>query len=349
MRPSSTQRVAARCVEIADVLGSPRRRGRPDRPTTFGPQPGVVACGSRAGSRRRARRRCRRRTEALAPPRHRASTSARKSRLVGEQRLRLASGGDGAPPEASRRRPGARRRTAESRVPASAEDDTVEPAMPKTLTGEELQLDDAPARDSELFLVDGNNLAYRAYFALPEELATSEGMPTNALLGFTNMLFKLLTDYRPEGRRGRLGHAAGRADGAARGLQGRPAADGRPPPRAVPALPADRRGLRVPQPRVRGLGGRRRHRHARHACRPGGSEDDRRLHRPRRLPARHGERDADDDAERASRTSTSTRPSAWRPASGSRPTRSPTSSASRGTPRTTSRASRGSATRPRRS
>jgi DNA polymerase-1 len=71
--------------------------------------------------------------------------------------------------------------------------------MPKTLTGEELQLDDAPARETELFLVDGNNLAYRAYFALPEELATSEGMPTNALLGFTNMLFKLLTDYRPKG------------------------------------------------------------------------------------------------------------------------------------------------------
>src|SRR5436190_7326860 len=71
--------------------------------------------------------------------------------------------------------------------------------MPKTLTGEELQLDDAPVRDSELFLVDGNNLAYRAFFALPEELATSEGFSTNALLGFTNMLFKLLTDYRPKG------------------------------------------------------------------------------------------------------------------------------------------------------
>jgi DNA polymerase I len=70
---------------------------------------------------------------------------------------------------------------------------------PKTLTGVELQLDDAPARDSDLFLVDGNNLAYRAYFALPEELATSEGFPTNALLGFTNMLFKLLSDYRPKG------------------------------------------------------------------------------------------------------------------------------------------------------
>src|ERR671926_622004 len=71
--------------------------------------------------------------------------------------------------------------------------------MPKTLTGVELDLNDAPARDAELFLVDGNNLAYRAFFALPEELATSEGFPTNALLGFTNMLFKLLADYRPKG------------------------------------------------------------------------------------------------------------------------------------------------------
>src|ERR671910_1631076 len=71
--------------------------------------------------------------------------------------------------------------------------------MPKTLTGQELQLDDGPARDSELFLVDGNNLAYRAFFALPEELATSDGFPTNALLGFANMLFKLLSDYKPKG------------------------------------------------------------------------------------------------------------------------------------------------------
>ena len=70
---------------------------------------------------------------------------------------------------------------------------------PKTLTGAELDLSDAPAREAELFLVDGNNLAYRAFFALPEELATSEGFPTNALLGFTNMLFKLLSDYRPKG------------------------------------------------------------------------------------------------------------------------------------------------------
>ena len=78
-------------------------------------------------------------------------------------------------------------------------DDSLGAVSPKTLTGAELQLDDGPARDSELFLVDGNNLAYRAFFALPEELATSEGFSTNALLGFTNMLFKLLADYRPKG------------------------------------------------------------------------------------------------------------------------------------------------------
>jgi DNA polymerase I len=71
--------------------------------------------------------------------------------------------------------------------------------MPKTLTGDELQLDDAPVRDAELFLVDGNNLAYRAFFALPEELQTTDGQFTNALLGFTNMLFKLLSDYTPRG------------------------------------------------------------------------------------------------------------------------------------------------------
>src|ERR1700693_2652107 len=71
--------------------------------------------------------------------------------------------------------------------------------MPKTLTGAELDLDDAPARESELFIVDGNNLAYRAFFALPEELATTDGQPTYALLGFTNMLFKLLAASRPKG------------------------------------------------------------------------------------------------------------------------------------------------------
>src|ERR1700712_1920331 len=63
----------------------------------------------------------------------------------------------------------------------------------------DLDLSDGPARASRLFLIDGNSLAYRAYYALPEELATTDGFPTNALLGFANMLMRLLTDYHPEG------------------------------------------------------------------------------------------------------------------------------------------------------
>src|SRR3954467_13651002 len=70
--------------------------------------------------------------------------------------------------------------------------------MPKTVEGTELQLDDGPARECDLFLVDGKKLAYRAFFALPEELAASDGFPTNAPLGPTHMLFKLLTDYKPK-------------------------------------------------------------------------------------------------------------------------------------------------------
>ena len=71
--------------------------------------------------------------------------------------------------------------------------------MAKTLTGEPLDLNDAVAHECDLFIVDGNNLAYRSFYALPEELATSDGFPSGALLGFTNMLFKLLVDYTPKG------------------------------------------------------------------------------------------------------------------------------------------------------
>jgi len=52
--------------------------------------------------------------------------------------------------------------------------------------------EDAPR---ELFLIDGNSLAYRAFFALPETIATSRGMPTNAIFGFASMLVKILTEY----------------------------------------------------------------------------------------------------------------------------------------------------------
>jgi len=46
-----------------------------------------------------------------------------------------------------------------------------------------------------LFLIDGNSLVYRAFFALPESIATSTGQPTNAIFGFASMLVKILTEY----------------------------------------------------------------------------------------------------------------------------------------------------------
>src|SRR3954452_9969349 len=50
----------------------------------------------------------------------------------------------------------------------------------------------------ELFLIDGNSLAYRAFYALPETIATSRGFPTNAIFGFASMLVKIFTDYGPK-------------------------------------------------------------------------------------------------------------------------------------------------------
>src|SRR5918994_1233316 len=49
----------------------------------------------------------------------------------------------------------------------------------------------------ELFLIDGNSLAYRAFYALPESIATHDGRPTNAIYGLASMFAKLLIDCSP--------------------------------------------------------------------------------------------------------------------------------------------------------
>jgi DNA polymerase-1 len=48
-------------------------------------------------------------------------------------------------------------------------------------------------------LLDGHSLAYRAFYALPEDLATKSGQVTNAVYGFTSMVIKLLGDHAPDG------------------------------------------------------------------------------------------------------------------------------------------------------
>ncbi|HXV70882.1 MAG TPA: 5'-3' exonuclease H3TH domain-containing protein, partial [Acidimicrobiia bacterium] len=50
-----------------------------------------------------------------------------------------------------------------------------------------------------LALIDGNSIAYRAFYALPEDLATKSGQITNAVFGFTRMLIRLIKDHHPEG------------------------------------------------------------------------------------------------------------------------------------------------------
>jgi len=49
--------------------------------------------------------------------------------------------------------------------------------------------------ERRLFLIDGPSLVYRAFFALPESIATSTGVPTNAIFGFASMLVKIVTEY----------------------------------------------------------------------------------------------------------------------------------------------------------
>ena len=48
-----------------------------------------------------------------------------------------------------------------------------------------------------LFLIDGSNYVYRAFYAI-RELSNSKGFPTNAIYGFTKMLMKLCRDWKPD-------------------------------------------------------------------------------------------------------------------------------------------------------
>ena len=50
----------------------------------------------------------------------------------------------------------------------------------------------------KLVLIDGHSLAFRAYHALPLEMATPSGELTNAVYGFVSMLLNVLRDQQPE-------------------------------------------------------------------------------------------------------------------------------------------------------
>jgi DNA polymerase-1 len=51
-------------------------------------------------------------------------------------------------------------------------------------------------KGDHLYLVDGSGYLFRAYHALPPLSRKSDGLPTNAVSGFSNMLWKLLEDMK---------------------------------------------------------------------------------------------------------------------------------------------------------
>ena len=51
----------------------------------------------------------------------------------------------------------------------------------------------------KLMVIDGNSIVNRAFYGVSQNLSTREGLPTNAIFGFLNILLKLLDEEQPEG------------------------------------------------------------------------------------------------------------------------------------------------------
>jgi DNA polymerase-1 len=68
-------------------------------------------------------------------------------------------------------------------------------AAPRTPAGVK-----APGKGDHVFLVDGSGYIFRAYHALPPLNRKSDGLQVNAVLGFCNMLWKLMRDMPPDNR-----------------------------------------------------------------------------------------------------------------------------------------------------
>src|SRR5678816_50674 len=86
-------------------------------------------------------------------------------------------------------------------MPKSAPKATAKPAPVKTPAKADAK---APAKQSgkgdHVFLVDGSSYIFRAYHALPPLNRKSDGLQVNAVLGFCNMLWKLLRDMPDDDR-----------------------------------------------------------------------------------------------------------------------------------------------------
>src|SRR3989440_6543109 len=79
--------------------------------------------------------------------------------------------------------------------PAAAQTAATKPAATKTSP-----IAGSLKKGDHVFLVDGSGYIFRAYHALPPLTRKSDGLQVNAVLGFCNMLWKLLRDMKPEDR-----------------------------------------------------------------------------------------------------------------------------------------------------
>ena len=63
-------------------------------------------------------------------------------------------------------------------------------------------------KNDHFYLIDGSGYIFRAYYALPPLTRKSDGLPTGAVSGFCNMLFKLLEDTKSDENKNKPTHFA---------------------------------------------------------------------------------------------------------------------------------------------
>src|ERR1700750_1130954 len=78
-------------------------------------------------------------------------------------------------------------------MPKTSQKPAAEPAASKSAAAKPVAVK-APGKGDHIFLVDGSSYIFRAYHALPPLTRKSDGLQVNAVLGFCNMLWKLLRD-----------------------------------------------------------------------------------------------------------------------------------------------------------
>ena len=85
-------------------------------------------------------------------------------------------------------------------MPAKSKSPAAKPATAKAAAVKTAALAGSLKKGDHVFLVDGSGYIFRAYHALPPLTRKSDGLQINAVLGFCNMLWKLLNEMKPEER-----------------------------------------------------------------------------------------------------------------------------------------------------